>query len=178
MAKSLQDQLLDAGLVNKNQVKKAKSNKRKQQHKNKVEVVDDNKLSAQQVLAEKTVRDRKLNQKKQQQAEQKAITAQIRQLIELNCQPQDEEGDAYHFSDDNHVKTIYVSEVMRKNLSIGKIAIVKLDDKYEIVPSEIAEKINLRNSNFVVKINDSKKISETDENDPYADFKVPDDLMW
>ena len=126
----------------------------------------------------KTVRDRELNQKKQQQAEQKAITAQIRQLIELNRQPQDEEGDAYHFNDDNHVKTIYVSETMREQLTQGKIAIVKLDNKYEIVSAEISEKISLRGSQFVVLLNDSKESPKTNDDDPYADFQVPDDLMW
>ncbi len=178
MAKSLQDQLLDAGLVNKNQVKKAKSNKRKQQRNNKVEVVDDNKLSAQQALAEKTVRDRELNQKKQQKSEQKAITAQIKQLIKLNRQPQDQEGDAFHFSDDNHIKTIYVSKTMREQLTQSKLAIVKLNNKYEIVPTQIAEKIGLRDSQYVVQINDPKESSETDADDPYADFQVPDDLTW
>lgn len=176
MSKSLQDQLLNAGLVNKNQAKKVKADKRKQQRNNKTDVVSDHKLSAQQVLAEKTVHDRELNQKKQQQAEQRAITAQIKQLIKLNSQPQDKEGDAYHFSDNNHVKTIYVSEAMREQLSLGKMAIVKLDNKYEIVPTQVAKKINLRDSHYVVQINDPKELSDTD--DSYANFQIPDDLMW
>lgn len=178
MSKSLQDQLLNSGLVNKNQAKKARTDKRKQQRTHKADVISDHKLSAQQGLAEKTARDRELNQKKQQLAEQKAITAQIRQLIELNRQPQDKEGDAYHFSDDNHVKTIYVSEAMREQLSKGKMAIVQLDNKYEVVPTQIAEKITLRDSQCVVQINDRKESPETNADDPYADFQIPDDLMW
>jgi uncharacterized protein YaiL (DUF2058 family) len=178
MSKSLQDQLLNTGLVNKNQVKKVKSDKRKQQRTNNADVVNDHKLSAQQALAEKTAHDRELNQKKQQQAEQKAITAQIKQLIKLNSQPQDKEGDAYHFSDDSHVKTIYVSETMREQLSHGKMAIVKLNNKYEVVPTQVAEKISLRNNQYIVQINERKDTSETNADDPYADFQIPDDLMW
>ena len=178
MSKSLQDQLLNTGLVNKNQAKKVKSDKRKQQRTNKAGIVNDHKLSAQQALTEKTTRDRELNQKKQQQAEQKAITAQIKQLIKLNSQPQEKEGDAYHFNDDNHVKTIYVSEAMREQLSQGKMAIVKLNNKYLVVPTPVAEKISLRDSQFVVQINDRKESSETDADDPYADFQIPDDLKW
>ncbi len=178
MSKSLQDQLLNAGLVNKNQVKKVKSDKRKQQRTTKADVVNDHKLSAQQGLAEKTARDRELNKKQQQQAEQKAITAQIKQLIKLNSQPQDKEGDAYHFSDANHVKTIYISEAMREQLSQGKMAIVKLNNKYEVVATQIAEKISLRDNQYVIQLNDRKESSETDADDPYANFQIPDDLMW
>ena len=179
MSKSLQDQLLNAGLVNKNQAKKAKTDKRKQQRTNKSAVVSDDKQSAQQALTEKTAHDRELNKKKQQQVEQKAITAQIKQLIKLNSQPQDKEGDAYHFSDDSHVKTIYVSETMRKQLSMGKLAIVKLNKKYEIVPTQIAEKISLRDNQSIVQINDNKESLETNNaDDLYADFQIPDDLMW
>ena len=178
MSNSLQDQLLNAGLVNKNQAKKVKADKRKQQRNNKTDVVSDHKFSAQQGLAEKTARDRELNQKKQQRAEQKAITAQIKQLIKLNSQPQDKEGDAYHFSDANQVKTIYISEPMRVQLSQGKMAIVKLDNKYEVVPTQVAKKISLRDSQYVVQINDDKESSETDADDTYADFQIPDDLMW
>lgn len=179
MSKSLQDQLLNAGLVNKNQAKKAKTDKRKQQRTNKSAVVSDDKQSAQQALTEKTVRDRELNQKKHQQVEQRAITAQIKQLIKLNSQPQNKEGDAYHFSDDNHVKTIYVSETMRKQLSWGKLAIVKLNNKYEVVPTQIAAKIRLRDSQAVVQMNDNKEsLAANNADDLYADFKIPDDLMW
>lgn len=178
MSKSLQDQLLNAGLINKNQAKKVKADKRKQQRSNKADVVGAHKLSAQQNLAEKTARDRELNKKMQLQAKQKAITAQIKQLIKLNSQPQDKDGNAYHFSDDNHVKTIYVSEAMREQLSQGKMAIVKLDNKYEIVATQVAEKISLRDSQYIVQINDRKESSETDADDSYADFQIPDDLMW
>jgi len=179
MSKSLQDQLLNAGLVNKNQVKKAKTDKRKQQRNNRADVVVDHKLLAQQALTDKNVRDRELNQKKQQQAEQKAITAQIKQLIKLNSQPQDQEGDAYHFNDDNHVKTIYISKAMREQLSQGKMAIVKLNKKYEVVPTQIAEKISLRDNQSIVQINVKNESSETNNaDDPYADFQIPDDLMW
>jgi len=42
-----------------------------------------------------------------------------------------------------------------------------------------ALKIQSRDASFVVVCNEQqKKPSGSDEDDPYADFKVPDDLMW
>jgi uncharacterized protein YaiL (DUF2058 family) len=177
MSKSLQDQLLNAGLVNKDQIKKVKSEKRKQRKTN-AKVVNESKLTAEQARQEKIARDRELNQQKQKQAEQRAVAAQIKQLIDQNRQPQDQDGAPYHFSDNNHVKTIYISENSREQLSKGKLAIARLNNVYELVPAQIAEKISQRDNSYIVQILDKETDSETTEDDPYADFQVPDDLMW
>jgi uncharacterized protein YaiL (DUF2058 family) len=44
------------------------------------------------------------------------------------------------------------------------------------VPAAIAEKIRERDERAVVKLNQSE--TPVDENDPYKDFVVPDDLKW
>ena len=51
---------------------------------------DDPAVAAQRARAEKAARDRALNEERDRQANQKALTAQIRQLIELNRQPRDD----------------------------------------------------------------------------------------
>lgn len=180
MTKSLQDQLLQAGLVSKHQAKKVKTEKRKQtrhQLKNKVENVDDNKINAQKNLSEKVKRDLLLNKQKEQQAEQKAIAAQIRQLIEMNRQAQDEEGLPYHFEDHGNVKTLYLTKVIRDQIVNGRFAIVKLDKRYEVVATEVAEKISQRDNKFII-VRNSVQQDNSVKDDPYADYKVPDDLMW
>ena len=180
MAKSLQDQLLQAGLISNHQAKKVKSDKRKQiqrQRKNKVENVDENKINAQKNLSEKVERDLLLNKQKAEQAEQKAIAAQIRQLVEMNRQAQDEEGLPYHFEDLGHVKTLYLSKVIRDQIVNGRLAIVKLDKRYEVVATEIAEKISQRDNNCIILQNTAQQDNSA-KDDPYADFQVPDDLMW
>ncbi len=40
----------------------------------------------------------------------------------------------------------------------------------------IGEKIAQRDASIVVQI--KKKVQEVEEDDPYADYKIPDDLMW
>ncbi len=181
MAKlSLQEQLLKSGLVSAAKAKSVKSDKRKQtqqQRKNNVETVDEAKVLAQQAQAEKIERDRALNQIRQQQDEQKQLTAQIKQMIELNRLPRDAEGLAFNFTDNNKVKRLYVSEAMRDQIAEGRLAIVKLGTGYEVVSAEVALKIQSRDAADVIVFNQQKKTADTVD-DAYAEYQVPDDLIW
>jgi len=182
MAISLQDQLLKSGLIDKNkanQVKKEKYKQSKQQRKTKTEQTDEATLLAQKALADKQAKDRLLNQQKKAEADEKAILAQIKQLIQENAQKKakGDDGVAYNFSDNNKVKTIYVNEATLKHISNGKLAIVKYASNYEIVPIPVAEKIKQRDASYVLVLNDNVE-EETSGDDPYADFQIPDDLMW
>lgn len=178
---SLQDQLLKSGLVTTAQAKTAKSDKRKQtqqQRKNNVTVVDEAKELVQKAQAEKAERDRELNQLKKQQEEQKQLLAQVKQLIELNKQPKDPDGLEYHFNVNNKVKTLYVSETMREQIIRGRLAIVKLGESYEVVSSDVAKKISLRDAASVIVNNEPGSGAVDNKDDPYADYQIPDDLMW
>ena len=181
MAKSLQEQLLGAGLTNKAKAKTSKTNKRKQtqaQHKNKIVVVDETAEAMKQAKLKLIEKDKVLNLQKQQIAERKAIMAQIKQLIDAKKVPQDEDGGAYNFSDGAKIKKIYVNEEVREQLVKGRLAIVKIEKRYEIVTAEVAEKIHQRDENCVLLLNERNSLDSLDENDPYADYQVPDDLMW
>jgi len=178
---SLQDQLLKSGLVSTAQAKSAKSEKRKQtqqQRKNNVTVVDEAKELVQKAQAEKVERDRELNQLRKQQEEQKHLIAQVKQLIELNRQPKDADGLAYHFNDNNKIKTLYVSATIREQIIRGRMAIVKLGESYEVVSSEVAKKISLRDAASVIVHNEQCASAVANKDDPYADYQIPDVLMW
>ncbi len=178
---SLQDQLLKSGLVSKAQAKSAKSDKRKQtqqQRKNNATVADEAKELALKAQAEKVERDRELNQIRQQKDEQKQLLAQVKQLIELNRQFKDDDGLPYHFSDNNRIRTLYVSETMREQIIRGSLAIVKLGEGYEVVSAEVAQKINLRNAASVIVYNDPIINPVDNAGDPYAAYQIPDDLIW
>ena len=155
MGNSLQDQLLKMGIADDAQAKKIKSEKRKQtkqKRKNKVEIVDQEKLLAQKAIAEKKERDRQLNQQKTVDAEQKAIAAQIRQLIDMNRLLTGDEEIPYNFIENNTVKKIYVSDVIRDQIGRGQAAIVKIGGRYEVVPAVIADKIHIRDEKRVITI--------------------------
>lgn len=176
---SLQDQLLKAGLIDNkkaNKIKKSKHKQVKQQQKNKIETPDEVKLAAQQAHAEKVERDRQLNQQRKAEAERKAVAAQVRQLVEMNRQPRDEGEIDYSFTDGTLVKRIAVTDTQLKQLGNGRLCIIKLDEQYELIPTRVAEKIQQRDERAQIL---SNQPTETpDEDDPYADYQVPDDLMW
>jgi len=180
MNNPFQEQLLKAGLVSKQQVKKAnqeKTRKKKQQRNTKQKTVDENALKRQQLAEEKAKRDRELNRKKQEQAHNKAISAEINQLITANLLSRDENCDiSYHFEHRNKVNHIYIDEKMKQQLIKGKLGIARIEGRYELVPLSTAEKIKQRNEKRIILIDVEKPAIAAD--DPYADYQVPDDLIW
>ena len=181
MGNTLFDQLKKTGLVNKNKANKIQKNKYKnkkqQSKKGTVEAETEAQLLAKKVLAENAERDRKINQKLKEQADKKAIAAQIRQLVETHS-VQDQDGDiTYNFTDASVVKHIYVSDQGYKLLMAGRLAIAKLGEGYELVPQSVAEKIKQRDPECIIAVEHSVD-SELDVDDPYADYTIPDDLMW
>ncbi len=184
MAISLQDQLLGAGLTNKSKANKSKKDKYKQtkQQRSSKDASQENEITqlAKQAQADKQSKDLKLNQQQKAEADKKAITAQIKQLIKINRIKRDDDGVAYNFSDNNTVKKIYIDETMLQNIIKGKLAVVKYEKTYEVVAAQVAEKIKQRDAASILVLNDAPLESNDDNNidDPYADFQIPDDLMW
>ncbi|WP_049723359.1 DUF2058 domain-containing protein [Gilvimarinus polysaccharolyticus] len=180
---SLQDQLKQAGLINEKAAKQIQKDKRKQTkqaHKSKQVVVDETKQSVQAARAEKAERDRELNRQRQAEAEQKAIAAQIKQLIETHRQPKLARGEAeleYNFTDGKTIKKLLVSAKVQQQLMRGQLAIAKLGEGHELVPRIVADKIALRDSDSII-LAKTQATDEPDEDDPYKDYVIPDDLMW
>ncbi|NVK55391.1 MAG: DUF2058 domain-containing protein [Alteromonadaceae bacterium] len=180
---SLQDQLLKAGLADKSKAKQARADKRKKQKlKNKGAVVseDENKLAAQQTAEAKKQRDRELNQQRQAELEKKAVVAQIKQLITVNQQPKGKGDTLLNFTDNNVVKRMYVSEAVHKLVVDARLAVVKLDDDYALIPTPVADKIAERDESVVIYRADLREENKqkSAEDDWYADYEIPDDLTW
>jgi len=176
---SLQDQLLKAGIVDQKKAKKINKEKRKQAKqlpKGEV-VVDENKEQAKRVLAEKTRQNRERNKLQHAAAEKKAVHAQVIQLVKTNSIDRSKGENAYQFTDDKKIKKIYVTAQLQNELSRGQIAIAKLEGQYTLIPRKIAEKIKQRENSIVIVLNNNEK-TEVDVDDPYADYQIPDDLMW
>ncbi|MES2823830.1 MAG: DUF2058 domain-containing protein [Pseudomonadota bacterium] len=179
---SLQDQLLKAGLIDTKKVKQAKKEKRKDTNvarRAPEPVVDELKQQIELDRAEKLERDRELNRKLVVELEQKAIAAQIKQLIENHRQPKDAGHDAvdYNFTHGKLIKKIRVSPVVREQIARGLLAVVKLGEGYELVPRIVSDKIAQRDEKAVVVLN-TKIVAKEAEDDPYKDYVIPDDLMW
>ncbi|MGC9491978.1 DUF2058 domain-containing protein [Vibrio genomosp. F10] len=172
MAKlTLQEQMLKAGLVNEKKLKKAKKGAKKSrvQAREAKEAVEANKLAQQE-------RDKELNQQRKDQQLSKELKAQVKQLIEMN--KLDLKGDIkYNFTDGTLVKSLYVDSLVREQIIKGILAIARYSESYAVIPAGVADKIALRDQETIIENNTSDEETLA-EDDPYADFVVPDDLMW
>ena len=176
---SLQDQFLKAGLVDKNKAKLASQDKSKQkkvERRTGTQGVDEARLAALETQRKHAERARELNAQRDAAATQKAILAQIVQLVNKNRQGKGAGDIAYNFTHDKKIERIYVSAAVQGHLMAGRLVIVRQGGATELVPRIIADKIAERDAALVVRVN--KTSTEVDADDPYAAFQIPDDLMW
>ena len=184
MAGSLQDQLLGAGLIKAHDAKAIKTSKKKaeaQNRKNKVELDNEAAELAEKAREEQRSKSKALNEKQQQEKLQKEIAAQIKQIITASSifKGKGENLVAYNFTDFNKVKSIHVTSKNHDLIARGRIAISRLNNEYYLIPAEAASKIQERDEGSIVLLNDPKgQEDEAIEDDPYADYQIPDDLMW
>ena len=186
---SLQEQLLKAGLVDASRAKQA--NKEKQKHANQARrsggksaahKVDPRKVAADKRHAERIARDNALNAKRKQALDHKAIAAQIKQLIETNKVDRSKGEIPYSFVYRKKIKKMFIGETEKNLLTAGRLAIVTTvianeGRRFELVPMEVARKIAERDPETVIELNQQDD-SASPEDDPYADYKIPDDLTW
>jgi len=177
MSMSLREQLLAAGLGTKKQAKQAKQAEHEERRaaRNKA-AEEERKAAAARAQAEKAARDAELNRQRQVAAERKERAAQIKQLIEEHRLPKLETDDYFNFIDRGKVRRIAVDAALRERLMKHDLMIARFEGRYDIVPAEIAARIRERDERAVVRYDAQE--AKVDENDPYKDFVVPDDLRW
>lgn len=176
---SLQEQLMKAGLVDKKKVKVANQEKSKQQkieRRTGVTSVNESREAALEAQRQQAERARALNAERDAAAAQKAVQAQIAQMVQVNRQSKGKGDIPYNFTIGTKVERIHVSEAVRGHLVAGRLSIVELNGAFELVPRVIAEKIAERAPERVVRVNKVEAVA--DEDDPYKDFKIPDDFDW
>jgi len=183
MSLSLREQLLQAGLGTKKQVKKAEHQSWQQassQSRHKPAGPTPQQLAAQQAQAAKLARDQELNRKQQEKAEKKARRAQVRQVIEQNRIPKLESEDYYNFIDGKMIRRIAVTPMLREQLTNGDMVLVRYSGHYEVVPVAVVPRIKEIDEQVIVPFTQPSAATQqpVDENDPYKDFVVPDDLTW
>jgi len=180
---SLQEQLMKAGLVDKKKVKVANQEKAKQQkieRRTGVQSVNEAKEAALEAQRQQAERARQLNAERDAAAAAKAVEAQIAQMVKVNRQPKGK-GNldvAYNFTIGTKIERIHVSGAVRDHLVAGRLAIVAHEGGFELVPRVIADKIAERAPDRVVRVNKAAEPVAADEDDPYKDFKIPDDFDW
>jgi uncharacterized protein YaiL (DUF2058 family) len=176
---SLQEQLMKAGLVDKKKVKLANQEKSKQ-HKIElrtgVEKQNETRQAALEMQRKNAERARELNAQRDAAAAEKAVAAQIAQMVKTNRQSKGNGDAAYNFTIGTKIERIHVSDKVREHLVAGRLAIVSHGGGFELVPRVIADKIAERAPDIVVRV--TRAAQAVAEDDPYADFKIPDDFTW
>ncbi|MET0498303.1 MAG: DUF2058 domain-containing protein [Steroidobacteraceae bacterium] len=185
MSMSLRDQLLAAGLGSKKQAKQITHQERQQQHyqakQRVVPPTNEQKLAVQAAQAAKAARDQELNRQQQEKVAKKARRAEVMQLIEQHREPKidpkAESDDFFNFIDRQRVRRVAVNPQLRERIARGELRFVRYKGHYELVPAAIAERIHERDDQAVVTIA-AEPEKTVDQDDPYKDFVVPDDLRW
>ena len=183
----LQEQLLKAGLVKKSKVAQAAREQLKARHGKGPAEPSDVAREAERARLQKVERDRALERERKTQARQTELRAQARQII------QDKQvsgaGDSdYRFDADGAIRSLLVSNEQRRQLASGALVIARLGERYVLLPRAAGDKVREREPGMVVLdhgnaagVGDAGAgdAAATSEDDAYyAQFQVPDDLVW
>lgn len=180
MAKTnpLQDQLIKAGLAKKSKVAAVAREQLKQAKAGAgpSEIARD----AERARAEKVERDRALEAERKAQARAAELRAQARQIIRDKQLPRSGEGE-YRFDADGAIRTLLVDDDQRRKLASGAVVIVRFGDGYTLLPRPAGLQVRERDADCIVLDHGLTTDTTSDASDDdayYAQFQVPDDLMW
>lgn len=176
MSNPFQEQFLKAGLVNDQQVKKARTDQRKGKKKaGGKPPADAARIAAEQARQRKAEADRQRERERQEKAQAKEKAAQVAQLIQHHAQPHGRGEISYHFVDPNgKIQRLMVDRKQQRQLAQGALVIVANDGRYAIVAREGAEKIRQRDPERIVVDHRGRE----EVMDPaYTEFPIPDDLI-
>ncbi|MCL1037948.1 DUF2058 domain-containing protein [Shewanella submarina] len=180
MANALQEQLLKAGLASKQKVRDVKTQKRRNR---KANVDDGSAALKEQVAAQRKAqaeKDKALNEERFAQAQERGqVRALVHEVKKLAIAlPKDAET-KFNFTLENKIYSVYVNDKLQQQLLKGQLGIVRLEDASFLVPHKLAERVNLLVPQWCGYLWSAQdNTPEVEEDDPYADYVIPDDLMW
>lgn len=178
----LQEQLLKAGLVKKSKVAAVAREQNKARHAKAPPAANEIQLEAERARAEKVERDRALAAEQKAQVRVAELRAQARQIIRDKMVAREGEIE-YRFTADGAIRSLLVNEALRKQLASGALVIARLGERYELVPRAAGDKVRERDAGMIVldhgAASDTASTAASAEDDAYyAQFQVPDDLVW
>ncbi|MEY1661460.1 DUF2058 domain-containing protein [Isoalcanivorax beigongshangi] len=170
---SLKDQLMKAGLVDAKRARQVAHQKRQESRQGAPAAAAE---QARQRQQEQAARSRELNAQREQEGRERALLAEVRQLIEAHRVPRDGGDAPYQFVHESRIRKLYLPAALVTPLARGQMAVVGLADSPDVVPADVAARIEERLPHWILSWHRDKAVS--DEDDPYKDFPIPDDLMW
>lgn len=181
---SLQDQLLKAGLVNKQQLRQAKSKKHKARKGKGKKAAAQGEPSlaaayAARAKEEKVQRDRELNQRREEARRRRELKARLRQIILASSQNDKAADVPRHFQFGGKIRRIYTTKPQQSAINSGRLGIAYHAGRYHVVDAATIARIGELDEGAVAYFASSDG-GDSDAADGYDDdrFKVPDDLIW
>ena len=181
---SLQDQLLKAGLTTKQKARQANTDKKKKQKQKRSGAKVDMTMQEQvkqdlaKQQAQKQAKDAELNAQRKQELADKEHQQRLLQILEHHHLKEYQGEEAYNYTAEGKVKTLYLDGKTHQAVVNGRLALCGLNDKTYVVTKETAEKLRTLQESVVYVCNEKAAQDDIDEDDPYAEFQIPDDLMW
>ena len=188
-ANALQAQLLKAGLVKKSQVSQVAN----QQAKARVDKHDPKaaaiaaeaelaRIEAEKARLEKVERDRQIAAERNAERRANELRAQARQIIADKKVLAKGEAE-YRFNDGEVIRTLLMTEAVRKQVIDAALVIVRDGEGYCLLPRVAAVQVRERAPELIVLDNAGRDYVEpstgnAEDDAYYAQFQVPDDLIW
>lgn len=188
-ANALQAQLLKAGLVKKSQVsqvanQQAKARVDKHDHKAAAIAAEAElaRIEAEKARLEKVERDRQIAAERNAERRANELRAQARQIIADKKVLAKGEAE-YRFNDGEVIRTLLMTEAVRKQVIDAALVIVRDGEGYCLLPRVAAVQVRERAPELIVLDNAGRDYVEpstgnAEDDAYYAQFQVPDDLVW
>jgi len=181
MGNDLREQLLKAGLVTKGQVREAEAFVRKKskqaRHGGKPSPQEAARQKSLQARTAKAERDRELNRRKEEARQKKALRAQVRSFLDDHRRNDPKGETAFNFAIGGRVKHVYVNTEQLTALTGGRLVVASVFNRQHILSPEDGERLRKLMPEAAIFVAEDKP-EEPAEDDPYAEYKIPDDLMW
>ncbi|GAB2502747.1 DUF2058 domain-containing protein [Arenimonas alkanexedens] len=177
----LQEQLLKAGLAKKSKAAEVARAQDKARHGKGPSDSAEIQREAERLRLEKIERDRALAAEQRAKLHRAERLAQARQIIQDKKLPRTGETE-YRFSADGAIRTLLIDSDQRKQLASGALVVARLGERYELLPRRAGDQVREREPGLVVldhgQASDAPAEASAEDDAYYAQFKVPDDLVW
>ncbi len=117
-------------------------------------------------------------QRKNRNQATKPHTHRIREFLRQHRLNDKAADIAYYFQARRGTKYLYVTPEQQRLLSQGQLAVLIRNERCYLLSLHDAEQIRRWDADSDIFIDTRQEETPADADDPYAAFKVPDDLRW
>lgn len=192
LANSMQEQLLALGLATEKQAKKVRHEKRGRRKKARarpapapvepagpVDGRSARRLEADRKRTQEIARDARLARTAGKRDAREQARRRLRELIGGYRQNAEGADLPLHFPRGKRIKKIHVTEEQRRRLLGGELAVIGFEGGHFIVAAKVVDELRALDAELFVHHVEPGDAAPAGEADPdYAEYQVPDDLVW